>query len=78
MQFKFRKFHFLEVNEVIEVIASLEVNDVTWCWFFSSFFFCYLSFQRIVDNFVNSDNFERSDNFRKIIDAVKALIDNKR
>ena len=29
MQFKFRKFHFLEVNEVIEVIASLEVNDVT-------------------------------------------------
>ena len=29
MRFKFRKFHFLEVNEVIEVIASLEVNDVT-------------------------------------------------
>ena len=42
------------------------------------FFFCYLSFQGIVDNFVNferSDNFfyffnfansERSDNFRKL------------
>ncbi len=50
---------FFEVNEVIEVIATLEVNDVTLCLY-------YLSVQRIVDNFVNSDNSERSDNFRKL------------
>lgn len=46
----------MEVKEVIEVIATLEVIDDTLAG--------YVSGRTNVINSVNSDNFERSDNYK--------------